>query len=168
MKELSQSTLMRFIISISLLVIGTSLYLQYIRNMEPCPLCLMQRLCVVLILAIGMLFLSSQRFRENKTWLGIQLFFAIAGLYFALRQLWLLSLPQDQIPACVPGLTILIHYFPWKELANALFWGSGDCTEISWKWLGLSLPIWSTLYFVAVVVTIAALIFRLKKQQHAL
>ena len=151
MKTIAQKTLMRFIISISLIVIGTSFYLQYLRGMEPCPLCLMQRLCVIFILILGILNLAIPKLIRNKKIVISQLFFGIIGFYFAARQLWLVSLPHDQIPACVPGLTILIHYFPWKDVAHALFWGSGDCTEITWSWLGISLPMWAAIYFVTII-----------------
>lgn len=148
---IDQKAIMRFITSISLLVIGTSFYLQHLRNMEPCPLCLMQRLCAIFILILSIAHLVNSKPSRSKTLIRSQFVFAAAGLYFAIRQLWLMSLPHDQIPACVPGLTILIHYFPWKDVANALFWGSGDCTEITWSWLGISLPMWSLLYFICVL-----------------
>lgn len=163
MKTIDQKTLMRFIVSISLVVLGTSFYLQYLRGMEPCPLCLMQRLCVIFILILGIMHLATPKMHKNKAIVMSQLVFAIAGFYFSTRQLWLVSLPHDQIPACVPGLTILIHYFPWKEVANALFWGSGDCTEITWSWLGLSLPMWSTIYFIIVIAANGLILRRFKQ-----
>ena len=163
MKTISAKTLMRFIVSISLIVLGTSFYLQYLRGMEPCPLCLMQRLCVIFILTCGVMHLATLKLSKYKNIVRLQFVFAVAGFYFAARQLWLISLPHDQIPACVPGLTILIHYFPWKDVAHALFWGSGDCTEITWSWLGISLPMWSALYFIAVIIANITLLLQLRQ-----
>jgi disulfide bond formation protein DsbB len=56
-------------------------------------------------------------------------------------------LPADLAPACLPDLNILIHYFPWSDVLRALFLGSGNCNEVTWRWLGLSMPLWALLYF---------------------
>jgi disulfide bond formation protein DsbB len=77
---------------------------------------------------------------------------------------WLQSLPADQIPACLPGLDALLHYFPWQDILHALFWGSGDCAEINWQWLGLSMPVWSLLYFLAVFCAFIFLFLLVNKQ----
>ncbi len=147
MKNITYSKLQYLIFSISLLVLGASFYLQYVKGFEPCPLCLMQRLCVIFIIALSAIGLYRHELAHSKSLVGIQLIVVGAGLFFAMRQLWLQSLPGDQIPACLPGLSVLIHYFPWQHTVHALFWGSGDCTKIKWTLLGLSLPMWSAFYF---------------------
>lgn len=136
--------------SLAIITLGvfiTSLYLQYKVGLQPCPLCLMQRFCVILLLLLCLLTVMPITLRTLKRFTLLQILFASAGLYFSLRQLWLLTLPSGQMPACMPGLDILIQYFPWQTVAQALFWGSGDCSESPWRLFGLSLPGWSTLYF---------------------
>lgn len=150
MNNKTYSTLQYLIFSLSLLVLGTSFYLQYIKGFEPCPLCLMQRLCVIFITALSAIGLYRQKSAHSKSLMITQLVFVGAGLFFAIRQLWLQSLPGDQIPACLPGLSVLIHYFPWQNTVHALFWGSGDCTKIEWTLFGLSLPMWSAFYFLCI------------------
>lgn len=147
MKKFTSIQLMRFIVAVTALVLGVSFYLQYVKDLEPCPLCLMQRLCIFFIFLFSVMNLLTRVQTRRKKWMIAQLMMAFCGIYFASRQLWLYSLPKESIPACVPGLAILMHYFPVSELLKALFWGSGDCTEITWKFLGLSLPTWSLLYF---------------------
>ena len=147
MKPITCTKLQYLIFSFSLLVLGTSFYLQYAKGFEPCSLCLMQRLCTILIIVLSAATLYFRRYDRSKSLVIMQLLVIAAGLFFALRQLWLLSLPDDQVPACLPGLAVLIHYFPWQDTVHALFWGSGECTKIKWKLLGLSLPMWSMLYF---------------------
>jgi disulfide bond formation protein DsbB len=146
MKKLSLSTLQLILFTITLVVLGMSYYLQYGKGFEPCPLCLMQRICIIFILAFSVinLYRKPARGQSFAAPLGI---FALLGLFFAFRQIWLMSLPDNEVPACLPGLSVLIHYFPWQDTVRALVWGSGDCTEIRWTFLGLSLPVWSTLYF---------------------
>jgi len=147
MKNITSSKLQLVVVSFSFIVLGISFFLQYFKGLEPCPLCLMQRLCIISIFLLSFSSLIFNNLMQNKIVLRIQFVFVLAGLFFALRQLWLLSLPGDQIPACLPGLSVLIHYFPWQDTVHALFWGSGDCTKVKWTFLGLSLPLWSTLYF---------------------
>lgn len=147
MKHITFSKLQLTIFLSSLIVLMLSFYLQYGKGLEPCPLCLMQRASMIaLLLTSASLFFRKQA--HPQRWLIIQGIFFVAGLFFASRQLWLMSLPAKEIPACLPGLTILLHYFPLKETFHALFWGSGDCTEIRWTFLGLSLPLWSAVYFI--------------------
>jgi disulfide bond formation protein DsbB len=146
MKKKSAFILQSILVTLSIVVLGTSFYLQYAKGLEPCPLCLMQRICVGLILVSSLFYIYLKETHDRKL-LWIQGFITLLGLYFALRQLWLLSLPSHAVPACLPGLSVLLHYFPWQDTVRALLWGSGDCTEIRSTWLGLTLPAWSALYF---------------------
>lgn len=130
---------------ISLFVLFSSLYFQYGLNLHPCPLCLMQRLCVFLLL--GLMGLSLGTVKKAHFVSLAQIIIAGAGVFFSVRQLWLQSLPAGKAPACMPGLDVLIHYFPWQTVAHALLWGDGDCSEVTWTMLGISMPGWSALYF---------------------
>ena len=164
MKNITYTRIMQFITTLSILVLGTSFYLQYIKGFEPCPLCLMQRLCIITILILSIVGLCLHKSTRHKQ-LVIALFcFGLAGLYFAGRQMQLFSLTADHIPACLPGLAVLIHYFPWHELVRALFWGSGDCTEITWRFLGVSLPTWSAFYFSFMLIANGLLYYKLHQR----
>lgn len=136
-------------IIVTLIVILFSLYFQFVIGLDPCPLCIMQRGCVFIILVV--LLISFKIKRKLLQASVIQILFASAGLFFATRQLWLQHLPVGQIPACMPGLDILIHYFPWQAVAKSLLWGSGDCAEATWSALGITMPGWSALYFIGVI-----------------
>lgn len=162
MKKISLTTLQLIIFLSSLIVLGISYYLQYGKGFEPCPLCLMQRLCIIFILIVGAINLYNRPIYSKKL-IITQGFLILIGLYFASRQMWLLSLPSNEIPACLPGLNVLIHYFPWQDTFRALLWGSGDCTEIRWTLFGLSLPSWSALYFLAIGITCSLLYFNRHK-----
>ena len=136
---------------LTLLTMVASFYLQYMRGLQPCPLCIMQRFCAFILLFFCLMGLRTATLKLSKWVCSLQIFFSLAGLFFASRQLWLQSLPSDKVPACMPGLDILIHYFPWQNVAKALFWGAGDCAEVTWQFLGLSLPAWSMLYFLIIL-----------------
>lgn len=164
MKTLSRSTLQLSIVSLSLLVLLASFYLQYVKGFEPCPLCLMQRVSIIFILAFGLINFYRKSSCSQALFVT-QYILALLGIYFAARQMWLMSLPSSEIPACLPGLSVLVHYFPWHETVRALVWGSGNCTEIRWTWLGLSIPAWSIVYFVCVAIATVMAYFRPKKDQ---
>ena len=136
---------------ISLFVLASSFYFQYVKGLQPCPLCLMQRLCVFLLFMFSFMGIAVQKIKGGKRIACLQFFTAAAGLFFAGRQLWLQSLPADQVPSCMPGLDILVHYFPWQDILRSLFWGTGDCADNSWHWLGLSMAAWSALYFLCLL-----------------
>lgn len=131
--------------ALTVFVLFASFYFQYIVGLVPCPLCIMQRLCVLLLLAVmGFSFRTLKRARIISF---LQIIIACAGLYFSLRQLWLQSLPAGQAPACMPSLDILMRYLPWQTVLKALFLGTGDCAEVTWRLLGVSMPGWCAMYF---------------------
>jgi len=137
-----------FLLSLSVLV--ASFYFEWVKGLQPCPLCLMQRLCVILLVITSLLMLIMRTGRGRALFI-IQSLVALAGVYFAGRQLWLQSLPPDQLPSCLPGMDVLLRYFPWTDVLHALFFGAADCGEVTWQWLGLSMPGWSLLYFAGVL-----------------
>ncbi|RUR12019.1 disulfide bond formation protein B [Legionella sp. km772] len=148
------------LVLITAFVLFFSLYSQYVLGLQPCPLCLMQRICVFMLL--GLMGLTLGTLKRARVLSLIECFFACAGLFFALRQLWLQSLPAGSAPACMPGLDILIRYFPWQDVARALLWGSGDCAESTWSFLGLSMAAWAACYFAFMASATLYLYFRTK------
>jgi disulfide bond formation protein DsbB len=132
---------------LSLFVISASCYFQWIKGLEPCPLCLMQRFCVLLLLLLSFSGIFIKNPGRRKGLLCAELIIGLAGLYFAGRQIWLQQPPIQDLPACLPGLDILLRYFPWSDILQAFFFGAADCHEVSWQWLGLSMAAWSSVYF---------------------
>lgn len=130
---------------LSLFVFFASFYFEYIVGLIPCPLCLMQRICVFVLLII--MVLSFYTLKRVHLMSLLQIMSACAGLYFSLRQLWLQSLPEGKAPACMPGLDVLIQYFPWQTVVKTLLLGTGDCAEVSWRFFGISMPGWCAFYF---------------------
>lgn len=150
MTKSSYKRIQSFNALITLYVLFASLYYQYIVGLAPCPLCIMQRVCTFVMLAV--LSLSFNTLKRAHRISILQVFIAGAGLFFALRQLWLQSLPAENVPACMPGLDILVRYFPWQTVARTLLWGTGDCATVTWTLWGVSMAGWSTLYFGFMVV----------------
>jgi disulfide bond formation protein DsbB len=152
MKLRSSHKFALFLFLLTFIVLCSSLYFQYALGYEPCPLCMMQRICIFILMLLTLFscIISSQS-RVKVLVIG-QIIFCVAGLYFAGRQVWLQSLLPGNTPACMPGLDVLLEYFPWKTIAHALFWGDGGCAAVTWKFLGLSMAAWSALFFIFILI----------------
>lgn len=127
----------------------TAGYFQFIKNLEPCPLCISQR---VLILAIGLIFLIAAL--HNPKAYGIKIYSVLAfitslvGVAVSGRHVWLQNLPPDQVPSCGPGLEYVFKHFPLSKTVELLLSGTGECAEILWTFLGLSIPAWTLVAFI--------------------
>lgn len=143
---------------VTILVLTTALYFEYGKGIHPCPLCLMQRLCTFLFGMFCLMGLCLGTLHRARVVAVFQMLLAASGMYFAGRQIWLQSLPMDNTPACMPSLDMLIRYFSKTQVLTALFWGSGDCAEVTASWMGLSMPVWSALYFVTMLL-VSAVVF---------
>jgi len=124
-------------------LLGYALYAQHGLGLEPCPLCVFQR---VAVLVLGFTFLLA--YIHNPARFGARVYGVVAavaagaGMLFAGRQLWLQGLPADQVPACGPGIDYIMSVFPLREAVSMVFEGSGDCAKIDWTFLGLSMAGW--------------------------
>ncbi len=125
-----------------------ALYVQHVLLLEPCPLCVFQRMATI---GLGIVFLlaalSGPRGRGRFVAAAGILLTAGAGLGVAGRHVYLQSLPPDRVPACGPGYDYLMEAFPLAEALGKIFTGSGECAEIDWAFLGLSMPAWVAICF---------------------
>ncbi|MEL0635627.1 disulfide bond formation protein B [Marinomonas sp. TI.3.20] len=142
------------------ILLGVAFYMEYQMGLEPCPLCMLQRI-VLLIIGVVSLFsaiMSSQRLRK---WLSIVVvILSLLGAALAIRHLYLQNLPIDDLPACLPGLSYMIDAFPWQDVAKAMIMGTGDCGEVVWTFLGLSIPGWTLIAFVGMAIINGFIAFR--------
>jgi len=134
------------------LALGVSYYLQYTVGLRPCGLCLLQRACLVLFIGICLVAAVHGPGRPGIVlyWL-LGLLCSLAGTVAAWRQVLLQSEPMDQLPNCSPNLTDLFASMPWSCVIQRMFKGTADCAEISWTLFDLSIPEWSLLFFVAMM-----------------
>ncbi len=124
-------------------------YLQYFQGLEPCPLCILQRVSMA---GAGVFFLNAAFINAQgwKRWLTALFPFAVSlsGVGIAARHVWLQGLPPDQVPACGPPLDYLLDMMPVTEAVAFLLRGEGSCAVIDASFLGLTLPGWTLLVFV--------------------
>jgi len=136
---------------------ASALYLQHFGGLDPCPLCTFQRVGFV---SAGLIFLVGAL--HNPGIIGRRIYAALAGicaLYGAAvagRHIWLQNLPADKVPECGPGLDYMLDVFPMRDVLAMVFSGSGECADIDWTFLGITLPELALLGFVALLVTTIA------------
>ena len=131
-------------------LMGFALFAQHVLLLEPCPLCVFQRVAVI---SIGLIFLVAAL--HNPSGAGrivyslLLALAAIAGAAVAGRHAWLQQLPPDKVPSCGPGLDYMLETLPFTEMLSTVFKGSGECAEIVWQFLGLSMPAWVFIWVTA-------------------
>ena len=131
-------------------LIAYALYTQYVLGLEPCPLCILQRVAVI-ALGLSFLFMAlrpPQR-RQSKFFASLLLtIISSAGVGIAARHVWIQNLPPDKVPGCGPGLDFMMANFPLSEVLEMVFSGSGECAEISWSFAFLSMPAWALIWLI--------------------
>ena len=122
-----------------------ALYTQYYLFLEPCPLCITQRLFYLLIALFALLAVLHQA--KYKLYAIFAMLSAFGGMATAGRQVWLQHLPPDQVPACGPGLEYMLETFPLSETLTTMIRGDGQCAEVVWTFAGFSMGEWSLICF---------------------
>jgi disulfide bond formation protein DsbB len=131
---------------------GIALFMEHAMGLEPCPLCILQR---VMVIVTGLVTLVAALHHPGVR--GIRVYAigailaAVLGAALAVRQLWLQSLPKDQVPACGPGLDYLMEVLPLTEVLNMILTGDGSCAEIAWTLFGISIPGWTLVGFIGLI-----------------
>ena len=136
-----------FIVLACLSLLGFGYYLQFVQDLDPCPLCILQRVAylgVGLVCLMGFLHGSATRIYN-----ALALVCALAGAAIATRQVWLQHLPPERVPECGPGLDFILQAFPIFDALKLIFTGSGECAETVWTFLSLSIAEWSLFWFCA-------------------
>jgi protein dithiol:quinone oxidoreductase len=130
-------------------LLAFALYLQYVELQEPCPLCILQRIAFFAMMAVFVVAaVHGPTRRAAFIYSTIAFVCATAGAAVAARQVWLQHLPADRVPACGPGLEYMLERFPLSQVLGKVLQGSGECAEVGWTFLGLSIAGWSLVWFV--------------------
>ena len=135
-------------------ILGFGYYLQFYQGIEPCPLCIFQRIAyigVILFSLVGLIHGPKNIFL--RIYSGLVLVAALVGGGIAAYQVRLIYMPPEQVPDCGPGLDYMLDVFPLMDVIKMAFTASGECAEVTWTMLGLSIPEWSLICFSCIAVT---------------
>jgi disulfide bond formation protein DsbB len=151
-----------FLICASLL--GFGLYLQHALGLEPCPMCILQRYAFILTGTVALIAaLHNPLALGRRIYSLVVAFFALLGAGVATRHVWLEHNPPKLFD-CGADLGFLLESFTLTEAFPMIFRGTGDCTKVPWRFLGLSIAEWALIWFL--VFAAAGLVLALRKQRH--
>jgi disulfide bond formation protein DsbB len=153
LKTLSARGAYAAITIVSFGLIGVGLILQHGMNLEPCPLCIVQRVEYFAIGVFGLLAALIAPRPFARTAGALMLLAALAGAGTAGWHVWLQMNPESL--SCGPGLATMMENFPLTEVLPKVFRGSGDCAEAGWTLFGISIAGWSLVWFV--ILTLASI-----------
>jgi disulfide bond formation protein DsbB len=120
-----------------------ALYAQYVLLLDPCPLCVFQRIATIVL---GLVFLAAAL--HNPGIIGARIYAALVflaagvGVGVASWHVYLQNLPADKVPGCGPGFEYIMENFALFDALGLIFKGSGECADVVWRMLGLSMPTW--------------------------
>jgi disulfide bond formation protein DsbB len=150
LEKLSSRLVFAAVFLTCLALMGFGIVLQEVQGLEPCPMCIMQRMAFIVcgFVALGAVL-------HNPKGMGVRIYgllvaaTAITGASIAARQSWLQHYPP-QIVDCGPDLEFMLDSFPLVQALPLIFRGTGDCAKVQWTFLGLSIAEWSLLWFAAI------------------
>lgn len=133
-------------------LLGFGYYLEFAAGQEPCPLCIFQRIAFFAVFGIAIIAaIHGSGIMGTRIYAGLTVIASGIGGAIAARQVWLQGLPPDQVPECGPGLEYMLEVFPLMDALRMILSGSGECAEVHWTFLGLSIAGWSLAWFIAIV-----------------
>jgi protein dithiol:quinone oxidoreductase len=124
-------------------LLGYAYYAQLVLHLEPCPLCIFQR---VGVFALGLVFLIAAVHDPvgwgRRVYASLLALSALATIGVAIRHLYIQSLPEGSVPACGASLDFMLKVFSLSEVLVKVLTGSGECARVTWAFLGLAMPAW--------------------------
>ena len=150
-------------------LIAYALYSQFRLGLEPCPLCIFQRIGVALL---GVVFLAAAlhdpQGRGRYFYALAIAVVALATLLVAARHLYVQSLPPGSLPSCGAPLSVLLKFTPLWEVVRKVLTGSGECAIVNWRFLGLAMPAWVLIWAFALGTAGVIANLRADRDQRAL
>ena len=129
--------------------VGLALWIQTRFQLNPCPLCISQRM---ILMGLGLLFLTAAIQNPaqlgRKVYAGLHVITAMAGASVAIRHWWLQAHRDSMVADCGVGFDYMFENFPLRKALTLVFRGTGDCAAIDWTYLGLSIPQMALITFV--------------------
>jgi len=133
-------------------LLAYAMFLQQVEMLEPCPLCILQRIAFVAIGLFALLAGLHNPARPGRLIYTILISIStLFGIAIAGRHVWLQHLPPELVPDCGPGLGYMLDAFPLLDTIEMVLTGSGSCAEVSWSFLGLSMPEWTLIAYIIIL-----------------
>jgi disulfide bond formation protein DsbB len=133
----------------SIMALVSRLYFQGFLGLEPCPLCIVQRFFVIATALVVLLAsIHNPGVSGRRIYSALALLPNLVGVITSIRHVWLQNLPPEKVPECGPGIDYIMEVFSLFEVLRMVLWGSGECSEVLWSFLGLTIPGWTLVAFI--------------------
>lgn len=129
-----------------------AVYLQLVKNLLPCPLCVAQRLSYWVIGLTAMVAVAhNPRALGRRLYSGVMMVAALVGGVVATRHSWLVRYPESFECGISPEERLL-NSLPIARWWPTMFEANGDCSESSWELMSLTIPDWSAILFILMAI----------------
>ncbi len=119
-----------------------ALWLQYGLELEPCPLCVFQRIAVI---TTGVIFLIAAIHNPGRNGAAFYALLTViasgTGAALAAWHVWIQAQPKGTVAACGMGLDYMLETMPLTDVISRVLKGSGECAEQGWLFLGLAITV---------------------------
>jgi protein dithiol:quinone oxidoreductase len=147
-------------------LLAYALYAQFHLGLDPCPLCIFQRIGVALLAAVFLAAaLHHPRGRGRYGYALVIALAALATAAVAARHMYVQSLPPGSLPSCGAPLSVLLKFMPLGALIRKVLTGSGECITVNWRFLGLAMPAWVLIW--ALLLGAAGVVGNLRREGSA-
>lgn len=124
-------------------LIGYALFVQYVQGLEPCPLCILQRVAVMVVGALFLIAALHDPAERGARIYGVLTdLAALAGILVAARHMWIMAQPPGSVAECGASLDYMMDVLPLHEVLMKVLSGSGECAKLDWHFVGLNMPTW--------------------------
>ena len=140
MRRTSDLHLIGLVICLGSLAFGY-FYLEQALGLEPCPLCILDRIIFIALAAVYALAYFQRPNAGERIGYDIgALIVSLGGVGIAARHVYLQNRPADALGDCGAGFWYLLDRIGLEGAVSSALRGDGDCGEIQWTFLGLSIP----------------------------
>ncbi len=140
---------------------STAMYMQHVMYLDPCPLCIVTRVIVLILAILFLITLIINPTGVGRRFTGLLFTLAsLSGVIVSSRHSWLQHFPPESLGSCGPGLNYWMENLPASEVIQNVFKGTAECSEVSWTMFGLSIPEWSLIIFIGFLFFSLRLLFK--------
>ncbi|MGQ5523633.1 disulfide bond formation protein B [Chitinimonas sp. PSY-7] len=142
-----------------------ALYQQYYRFLNPCPMCIFQRVCVIAVGVVALLAaLHNPKSEQGARVYGVLgILASLTGFGIAARHAYIQTLPPSEVPACGPGLNFMLESMPFTDVLKNVLFGTGECALVDWTLFGISMPGWVAIACMGLAGAFAYLAFKARR-----
>lgn len=133
-----------------IVILGFSVHLQIKHGINPCPLCILQRITMGVLGVIFFMGMTLDLKKVGRVVVALlSLTLSAIGMALSGRQVWLQHLPASQNTDCGASLQYMLKVLPLDQVFLKIFSGSAECSQIDWQFFGLSMAGWALICFIA-------------------